>query len=106
MTRIRLRYVHGYIDRHGMPRFYFRRAGFKTVRLSGLPGSEQFLEAYQSALGAAPRMTIAPDRSPTGSVSAAIGGYFASAAFEGLIQAAECGGAFLNTSATNMAKSE
>jgi integrase len=84
MTSVRLRYVHGYIDRHGMPRFYFRRAGFKTVRLPGLPGSEQFLEAYQSALGAAPRMAIAPDRSPTGSVSAAIGGYFASAAFEGL----------------------
>jgi hypothetical protein len=27
------KYVHPYIDRHGKPRFYFRRAGFKQVPL-------------------------------------------------------------------------
>jgi len=31
------KYVHGFIDRHGKPRFYFRKAGFKKVPLPGLP---------------------------------------------------------------------
>jgi hypothetical protein len=29
------KYVQGFIDRHGKPRFYFRRAGFKTVVAAG-----------------------------------------------------------------------
>jgi hypothetical protein len=31
------RYVHGFIDRHGKARFYFRRAGFKKIALPGCP---------------------------------------------------------------------
>jgi len=27
------KYVHGFIDRHGKPRFYFRRPGFKQLPL-------------------------------------------------------------------------
>ena len=27
------KYVHGFVDRHGKPRFYFRRPGFETKRL-------------------------------------------------------------------------
>jgi len=30
------KFVHGFIDRHGRPRFYFRRAGFKKIPLPGL----------------------------------------------------------------------
>ena len=26
------KYVHGFVDRHGRARFYFRRAGFKRCR--------------------------------------------------------------------------
>jgi integrase len=44
------KYVHGFIDRHGKPRFYFRRAGFKKVPLPGLPWSSQFMEAYEQAV--------------------------------------------------------
>jgi hypothetical protein len=33
------KYVNGFIDRHGRPRWYFRRAGFKKVPLPGLPWS-------------------------------------------------------------------
>jgi hypothetical protein len=44
------KYVHGFIDRHGKPRFYFRRAGFKKVPLPGLPWSSQFMEAYEQAI--------------------------------------------------------
>jgi hypothetical protein len=31
------RYCHGFTDRHGKPRWYFRRAGFKKLPLPGLP---------------------------------------------------------------------
>jgi hypothetical protein len=31
------RYVKAYIDRHGKPRYYFRRLGFKEIALPGLP---------------------------------------------------------------------
>lgn len=48
------KYVHGFTDRHGKPRFYFRRAGFKKVPLPGLPWSPQFMAAYEEALAGQP----------------------------------------------------
>jgi hypothetical protein len=36
------KYVQGFIDRHGKARFYFRRPGFKSVSLPGLPWSPEF----------------------------------------------------------------
>src|SRR5215468_5290328 len=50
MIRVRFRYVVEDVDRHGNVRLYFRRRGEPKVRLPGLPGSEQFMEAYQDAL--------------------------------------------------------
>jgi integrase len=44
-----LPYVNGYRDRHGRQRYYFRRKGFPRVALPGLPGSPEFLAAYQAA---------------------------------------------------------
>jgi integrase len=44
------KYVHGFIDRHGKPRFYFRRPGFKQSPLPGLPWSLEFMKAYEDAL--------------------------------------------------------
>ena len=49
MARIRLPYVQEFKDQYKR-RFYFRRAGCKRVPLPGLPGSEEFMEAYQAAL--------------------------------------------------------
>ena len=55
MTRIRLPYIHEYIDITGAVRRYVRRRGFKKVPLPGLPGSDEFMRAYQEAIaGAAP----------------------------------------------------
>jgi hypothetical protein len=48
------KFVHGFIDRHGKPRFYFRRAGHKKVRLPGLPWSPEFMAAYEEALAGQP----------------------------------------------------
>jgi hypothetical protein len=50
MTRIKLDYIHEFIDRHGKVRRYVRRPGRKRVPLPGLPGSEEFMAAYQLAL--------------------------------------------------------
>jgi hypothetical protein len=50
MTRLRLEFVHEYRDRHGKLRRYFRRKGAKRIPLPGLPGSEEFMTAYQAAL--------------------------------------------------------
>ena len=60
------RYVHGFVDRHGKPRFYFRRPGYKRAPLPGLPHSTEFLDAYQAALEGAPRLEIGAGRSKPG----------------------------------------
>jgi integrase len=75
------KFVHGFIDRHGKPRFYFRRAGHKKFPLPGLPWSPEFMAAYQEAIEGAPRVQIGANRSRTGTVAAAVAGYFGSASF-------------------------
>jgi integrase len=74
------KYVHGFIDRHGKPRFYFRRAGFKRVPLPGLPWSPEFMEAYEQALAGQPT-PIGAERVKPGTLRALAVSYFASPAF-------------------------
>jgi integrase len=81
------KFVHGFIDRHGRPRFYFRRAGFKRVPLPGLPWSPEFMEKYQTALDETPRVEIGAGRTVAGTVNAVVIGYFGSAAFQNLAPA-------------------
>jgi integrase len=50
MTRIHLRYVDRFVDRHGYVRHYFRRSGGKRLTLPGVPGSDEFMAAYKTAL--------------------------------------------------------
>jgi integrase len=59
MTRLRLKYVHEYLDRHGHLRRYVRKRGCNRVALPGLPGSPEFMKAYQAALNEAPRANYA-----------------------------------------------
>ena len=70
MSRIRLKYVQAWVDREGRVHRYFRRPGFPRVRLPGLPGSTEFMAAYQTAL--AGRTAIGAGRSKPGSVSAVV----------------------------------
>jgi integrase len=49
MAKIKLQYVHEYVDRHGKPRRYFRKDG-KRWPLPGAPGSDVFMAAYQACL--------------------------------------------------------
>ncbi len=78
MSRLRLQYVNSFRDRHGRIRHYFRRPGCKAVALPGLPGSADFMDAYQTALGdAASPPDIGAGRTKTGTINAAIVGYYA-----------------------------
>jgi hypothetical protein len=78
MTRIKLKYVDRFTDRHGKPRYYFRRAGYKRTPLPGLPGFAEFMEAYQAAIdGVSPRnVEIGAGRSTPGTVNAAIAAFY------------------------------
>lgn len=75
------RFVHGFIDRHGKPRFYFRRRGFKQKPLPGLPHSTEFLDAYQAALGATPHSDIGASRTAPGTINALVVSYYKSDAW-------------------------
>jgi len=86
VAKLPLNFVHAVRDRRGKTRHYFRRAGFKSVRLPGLPGSAEFMAAYQGALAGetAPRLEIGASRSEPGSVAAAVALYYQSIAFGSL----------------------
>lgn len=85
MARIRLRYVQEWTDKDtGITFRYFRRRGCKRVPLPGLPGSAEFMEAYQMALDA-PRLQIGEKRSKSGTVGAVIGAYYLSTLYFGAL---------------------
>jgi integrase len=75
------KYVHGYVDRHGKPRFYFRRAGYKPVPLPGMPWSTQFMDAYEAAVNQAAPVIIGAKRTKPGTVEEAVARYLGSVAF-------------------------
>ena len=66
MSKIKLQYVQEYIDRHGKVRRYFRRRGSKQIALPGIPGSDEFMAAYQAALATQPKQEIGAGRSRAG----------------------------------------
>ena len=84
MTRIRLRYVQAWVDGEGRVHRYFRRPGYPRVRLPGLPGSVEFMAAYQAALDGPGVEIGAAKRSKPGSVSTAIAAYYGSPDFAAL----------------------
>jgi integrase/recombinase XerD len=84
MVGLSLRYVILDVDRHGNRRFYFRRRGFPKVRLPGLPGSKEFMEAYATALegkNPTPKNALANQEGSFGYVCKS---YYASATFNAL----------------------
>src|SRR5262249_45418573 len=46
--KMRLKYVHAFIDRHGHTRYYFRCNG-RRIKLPGAFASHDFLNAYAAA---------------------------------------------------------
>lgn len=80
MTRVKLLYVNRMRDRHGKVRFYFRRDGKRTP-LPGLPGSAEFMAAYQAALGGK-SPPVAAKRDAAGTISAVIASWYGSIQFK------------------------
>jgi integrase len=74
MSRIRLKFVQAWVDGEGRVHRYFRRRGYLRVPLPGLPGSIEFMTAYQVAL-AGPRTAIGARRIKSGSVAAVVVAY-------------------------------
>src|SRR5262249_37358766 len=70
-------------DRHGKPRFYFRRAGFKSMPLPGLPWSPSFMVAYEVAVAGQP-LAIGNARVLAGSIRALAVSYFSSNGFRSM----------------------
>jgi integrase len=81
MTLVKLPYVKVYRDRDGRMRHYFRRRGQKDVPLPGLPGSEQFMQAYQSTLDAPSKR---PSPHAIGTLAKLIEDYYRSVEFTNL----------------------
>jgi integrase len=79
MTRIRLAFVQEFISR-GKVYYYFRKPGVR-IRLPGLPGSTEFMTAYQTALDGAPRIEIGAGRTIPGTISALVVAYYSSIDF-------------------------
>src|SRR5262245_1276185 len=77
------RFVHGFIDRHGKARFYFRRPGFESKALRGLPYSAEFMSDYEAALAGQP-LPIGVNKARPGTMRALALSYFASTEFRTL----------------------
>src|SRR4051812_14756771 len=84
MVKIRFRYVVEDVDRHGNVRLYFRRRGNQKKRLPGLPGSEEFMAAYQDALGSTAKQNLRRPLAQKGSFGFVCRQYYASATFKAL----------------------
>jgi integrase len=86
MTNLRLKFIQQFTDRHGHPRLYFRRPGYKRVALPGLPGSPEFMAAYQAALDGvtARKVEIGATRMVAGTMHWLVGAYLSSQPFSAL----------------------
>jgi hypothetical protein len=83
MATLKLKYVNSFYDRHGKLRHQCRIPGRKSFALPGLPGSTEFMDAYQAALAGTsmPAPEIGANRTKAGTFNAAIVGYYKSKMF-------------------------
>jgi integrase len=82
LARLRLPYVNS-VHKNGRTYFYFRRGGFKRLPLPGVPGSVEFMTAYQAALdnAAGVKIEIGASRTVSGTVNAAVAAFYKSHRF-------------------------
>lgn len=79
-------FVDAYRDRHGKPRYYFRRnRKSKRVKLPGEPGSREFIAAYDAAMKGAPAR-VTPPEPKDGTLDKLRELYYASAEFKNLAE--------------------
>lgn len=79
-TLRRMKFLQCYADRHGRPRYYFRRKGQPLIAIKGTFGSQEFLTSYAAAMESAP-IAIGAKRTTAGSLNSLIKGYTSSLGF-------------------------
>jgi integrase len=85
LTQLPLKYVQALTDRHGTRRHYFRHPTLPRTALPGLPGSQDFMQAYQAALAGTPvPRSIGAERTRPGTFNALIVDYYGSSRFKTL----------------------
>ncbi|MEI4486363.1 tyrosine-type recombinase/integrase [Frigidibacter sp. MR17.14] len=85
MMRKPPKYCQGFLDRHGSPRWYFRRPGFDRVALPGLPWSPEFMAAYEAAAKGEPNnLGAGAAKTVPGTVAALVASYYRSSEYRNL----------------------
>jgi integrase len=84
MMKLRLKYVVEDVDRHGKVRRYFRQKGKPKIPLPGLPGSAEFMTAYQLALEGKLEGRANPGKAPPGSFRELVEAFYRSSLFNRL----------------------
>ena len=84
MAKLPLKYVVVDVDRHGKVRRYFRRKGKPKIPLPGLPGSAEFMAAYQLALEGKLEGKDKPGKAPDGSFRELVEEFYRSSQFKRL----------------------
>lgn len=80
MAQIEFKYLHRTKNRHGKYYYSFRKKGHQRMAIPGIPGSAEFVAAYESALG----LSISEKKIKPGSVSALVNLFYGSTKFAGL----------------------
>jgi integrase len=73
--------VQAFTDRHGKPRYYLRRKGFRKVPLPGAPWSTEFMDAYARALEGQAAVEPGKGRAKPGTMNLLAQSYMASPLF-------------------------
>jgi integrase len=87
VTRIKLKFVDCFTDRHGHVRYYFRRGRGARIALPGAPGLADFMRAYEAALAGDQESQAATPpkrRGAPGTFDALLQAYFESVAYRRL----------------------
>lgn len=78
------KFIHAFVDRHGKPRYYYRRPGFKAAALPGLPYSPEFMAKIEEAAAQAAPVEIGASRTGPGTIAALVVAYYNSEAWTNL----------------------
>jgi integrase len=81
VTKLKLKYIQVFRDRHGKVRHYFRKPGSARIALPGLPGSAEFMDAYQRGLEGIASEEIVSKRALPGTLHSLIVRYYGSSEF-------------------------
>jgi integrase len=84
MTRIKLKNIDRFVDRHGKTRYYYRAGKGKRTKLPGFPGSPEFMLAYEEAVRGHPVEREQRMRGDPGTFDRLVQEYFSSMEFRGL----------------------